>query len=91
MSSAKEFQVHGKVHGVGFRISTQEKAQELGLIGWVKNLPDKTVSVFAQGESEALDALSEWLDHGPQYARVDMVQGNDAPADEQLSEFSIRY
>lgn len=65
--------VHGKVQGVFFRASTQEKAQELGLTGFVKNEKDGTVYIEAEGEPEALKQLEQWTHDGPSRARVEKV------------------
>lgn len=65
--------VHGRVHGVFFRASTQDEAVRLGLCGWVRNLPDGTVEVMADGPPEGLHELLVWLHHGPGTARVDRV------------------
>ncbi|HSW92738.1 MAG TPA: acylphosphatase [Gammaproteobacteria bacterium] len=65
--------ISGKVQGVWFRASTQDKANELGLTGWARNLPDGRVEVLACGEADKLDALHEWLKEGPELARVEEV------------------
>jgi acylphosphatase len=62
--------VFGRVHGVFFRASTLEQAQSLGLTGWVKNLPDGSVEIDAEGPRYALEQLAEWCRHGPPAARV---------------------
>jgi acylphosphatase len=62
--------VAGRVQGVFFRVSTLEKAQQLGLVGTVKNLPDDTVEIVAQGEEEAVEELLRWAHHGPPSAEV---------------------
>ena len=41
--------VRGRVQGVGFRSGTQRRASQLGLVGWVRNLPDDTVEIHAEG------------------------------------------
>lgn len=66
--------VHGKVQGVFFRASTQEKAEELGLKGFVQNENDGTVYLEAEGEPVALRALEEWVQIGPSRARVERVE-----------------
>lgn len=68
------FLVAGRVQGVYFRQSTAELARQLGLQGWVRNLPDGRVEGLASGSSEALAALKTWLGHGPRMARVDDLQ-----------------
>ncbi len=77
---AAHFLVSGKVQGVGFRASTCGHARRLGLAAChATNLADGRVSVVAMGEAAALDALQEWLGHGPPSARVGQVLR--APAD----------
>jgi acylphosphatase len=62
--------IHGKVHEVCFRASTQIKALELNLIGWVRNLPSGTVEVHAEGSRDSLDKLIKWCQKGPPSANV---------------------
>jgi acylphosphatase len=65
--------VSGRVQGVFFRAHTQERAQSLGLVGWVRNLPDGRVEVAAEGNVEKLKALLEWLREGSPASRVERV------------------
>ncbi len=65
--------VTGRVQGVWFRQSTLEKAQELGLAGTVKNMPDGSVGIEAEGSEEALKKLIEWCGEGPDHASVENV------------------
>ena len=62
--------IDGKVHGVCFRASTQIKALELNLIGWVRNLRSGTVEVHAEGSRDSLDKLIKWCQKGPPSANV---------------------
>lgn len=64
------FWVSGRVQGVFFRQSTTERARELGLTGWVRNLPDGRVEAIAEGQAEALDHLIAFCRVGPPAARV---------------------
>lgn len=66
--------VGGRVQGVFFRAWTRDKARDLQLSGWVRNLPDKRVEVLAQGEESALNKLLAELHQGPPLARVDQVE-----------------
>lgn len=66
-------QVHGRVQGVFFRASTQEKANEIGVYGFVKNEPDGTVYIEAEGEDDGLQRFIEWCNKGPMAARVEKV------------------
>ncbi|RSK48496.1 acylphosphatase [Hymenobacter rigui] len=70
----RTIRVHGRVQGVFFRQSTQQEAYRLGLTGTVRNNPDDTVTIEAEGPLEALQQLEAWCHHGPPAARVDRVE-----------------
>jgi acylphosphatase len=61
------------VQGVFFRQSTETLARKLGLVGWVRNLPDGRVEAIAEGDADALARLVAFCQHGPPAARVDDV------------------
>lgn len=65
--------IYGKVQGVFFRDSNRRKAGELNLSGWVRNEPDGTVLVVAEGQEEDLKELIEWCRNGSDHAKVDRV------------------
>ena len=65
--------VSGKVQGVYFRKSTQERAQALGLSGLVKNLPDGRVLIEAEGDMFQIEALEHWAQEGPEMAEVENI------------------
>ncbi len=73
MRGCMHCRVTGRVQGVFFRASTRNLAVELGLTGWVRNMPDGAVEVLACGDDAALEALREWLHKGPTMARVSGV------------------
>jgi DNA ligase D-like protein (predicted 3'-phosphoesterase) len=62
--------VGGTVQGVGFREATRHRARELGLLGWVRNADDATVSIHAEGPTAAIEALVDFLRDGPAGAAV---------------------
>lgn len=64
----------GKVQGVGFRMYTQSKAEELGVLGFVQNLDDGTVKIVATGEDDKVDALIDWAKSGSPPAEVKDLQ-----------------
>lgn len=66
--------IAGLVQGVFYRASTEATARELGLAGWVRNLPDGRVEVLAEGPREALERLVAWCHQGPPHARVSGVE-----------------
>ena len=82
--------VSGRVQGVYFRASTRDRAESLGLTGWVRNLPDGRVELEAQGAVEQLRSLAVWLREGPAAARVDSVETEDLPAGDATPGFEIR-
>lgn len=62
--------VSGRVQGVWFRQSTAERARELRLDGWVRNLPDGRVEILAEGPRGAVEALMAFAQVGPPLAHV---------------------
>ena len=80
--------VSGRVQGVWFRASTREKAQELGLTGWVRNLPEGQVEVLACGSKEKLKQLHQWLHQGPRMAKVEEVSYEEQ-AWQEFDEFTV--
>ena len=70
MVEAAHITVHGRVQGVWFRAGTKEKAEELGLTGWVMNRPNGTVEIHAQGEKSQLENFIVWCRQGTPAAKV---------------------
>ena len=68
--SCRRCYVRGRVQGVGFRASTQQRGHTLGLAVRARNLADGRVEVIARGDEAALDALCDWLRTGPRFAHV---------------------
>jgi acylphosphatase len=86
-----ELKIYGLVQGVFFRDSTKEKAKELDLAGWVRNEPDGTVKVVAEGEEEKLKELIDWCKEGSPSARVEKVDVSWQDATGEFWRFEIRY
>ncbi len=78
MKSA-HIKVHGLVQGVFFRKHTLEKANELGVKGFVRNAEDGTVEIEAEADAELLDAFVKWCHRGPGRAVVNKVEVVDSP------------
>ncbi len=89
MENATHCFVKGRVQGVCFRMATRQKAVLLGLTGWVRNLDDGRVEVFACGSKQKLDDLRLWLSKGPEAAHVLNVASRVAQY-EQMESFEIR-
>jgi acylphosphatase len=80
--------VKGKVQGVYYRQTTQEKAITLGITGTVRNLPDRNVKIIATGTKEQLDKLVAWCRQGPSRAEVVSLELKDEPLQE-FDDFKI--
>lgn len=65
--------MRGQVQGVGYRASCRRRAEELRLSGWVRNRPDGSVEVEAEGPPRDLAELQLWCERGPQGAQVSGV------------------
>jgi acylphosphatase len=87
---ARRFLVRGRVQGVGFRWFVEREAHMLQVAGWVRNNPDGTVEVLAQGTRDQLAGLRSRLQEGPRAARVDNVEASDTNAVPGLISFQIR-
>lgn len=83
--------VKGRVQGVFFRANTQEVAMDLGLVGSVKNRPDGSVEIVAEGEENALKALEEWCYKGPPSANVIGIEAEYLEPSGEFKSFGIRY
>jgi acylphosphatase len=79
--------IHGRVQGVFYRQSMLEEAELLGVAGWVRNRPDRTVEAVVQGEAGAVDDIVRWAQRGPAMASVDKV--DIAPGTGNYSGFEI--
>jgi len=70
--------ISGRVQGVYFRQSSLEIARSNSLDGWVRNRPDGTVELVAQGTREAIERLVVWCQAGPEAAQVTSIERTDA-------------
>jgi acylphosphatase len=77
-TQAKRFYVSGRVQGVGFRFFAERTASSLGVGGYVRNLFDGRVEVYAIGSAEQMDAMRNALRSGPRMAAVHRVDEQDA-------------
>lgn len=88
-ASARLF-VSGKVQGVFFRSGLKKIAESLGLLGWVRNLEDGRVEIFAEGEKENLEKMIAWANRGPFFARVEKVEVEWSGYRGEFQKFEIR-
>jgi acylphosphatase len=89
---ARRFFVSGIVQGVGFRYFTQDEAERLHLSGYVRNLRDGRVEVYAIGSQENLARLRTLIERGPRGAMVQHVDEQSAEINPKFAQdFSITY
>ena len=80
---AKRYFVSGMVQGVGFRYFTQAAAEKLRVSGFVRNLRDGRVEVFAMGAPHQHQELRAMLERGPRFSSISAVQEETAAPDPQ--------
>ena len=81
----------GRVQGVGFRITADETARGVGVVGWIKNLRDGRVEMVAQGDEQALEQFLQAIRTGPMANFIKDVEIVWGPPTELFKDFEIRY
>lgn len=74
MRAARRFTIRGRVQGVGFRFFTQRSAARHQVKGYVRNMPDGSVEVLAEGPETSVEAFKHDLAAGPTYSKVDEIE-----------------
>lgn len=82
---------YGKVQGVGFRKFVKRKADEIGVKGYVKNLPDGTVEVVAQADENILEFFLQQIKDGPEKSSVERFVRKNLDKEVEYDEFKIEY
>ena len=90
MLVARLFVVRGRVQNVGYRFFVDTAARREGLTGWVRNRPDGSVEVQAEGDREAVDRFEQQVRVGPPAARVEDVQVHEQVATTRTDGFRVR-
>ncbi len=83
--------ISGRVQGVFYRASTRDKAVELGLSGWVRNLPDGRVEALFQGDEEKVKEMIAWCERGPSYSSVSNIDVEFGEVSDLMQGFEVRY
>ena len=89
MKVSKKFVISGRVQGVGFRFFAERVANQLGIHGYVKNLWDGNVEVYAIGDTASLEELKRHLAEGPRSSHVSGVEESDEPVNARYKRFLI--
>ena len=91
MKSKAHVIISGRVQGVWFRTSTRDKAEQLGLTGWVKNTVDGCVEAVFEGEEERIEEMINWCHQGPPLAEVGNIEVKKQPPTNYFDRFSIEH
>lgn len=83
--------IKGRVQGVFFRENTRAKAGELGVKGWVRNLPDGRVEMVFEGLKSSVERAVGWTKKGPPLARVDGIDIQWQESKREFDSFEIKY
>ena len=83
--------IEGRVQGVGFRHFTKVNAEEVGVYGWVKNLPDGRVEAVFAGPIDHIREMVNRCERGPGASRVDDIDVTVEEAEEEFEQFEVRY
>jgi acylphosphatase len=86
---AKKYRISGRVQAVGYRFFAERVANQLGICGYVKNLWDDTVEVYAIGDEASLEEFKRHLAEGPRAARVTGVEESEAVVNSRYNRFVI--
>ena len=89
MNDCLNVHIQGRVQGVGFRYYTQIEARKLGATGWVRNCADGSVEALICGSPEQLNAMKQWLKHGPCYAQVEHIEFSAGHLPDNCNDFRI--
>ena len=83
--------IYGRVQGVFFRYNTKKVADKLNLKGWIKNKPDDSVEIIAEGKDEDIESLIRWCGKGPIGSKVEDVKIEENEFKNDFKNFSIIY
>lgn len=83
--------VKGQVQGIFFRVTAKEKAESLGINGWIRNNSDGTVEGIFEGEEKSLKEILVFCHHGPSLARVEEVDEKWQKCKGEFEHFRIEY
>jgi len=91
MKTTKHVIISGRVQGIFFRANTQQKAEQLGIKGWVRNTSDGKVEAVFVGDKQKVDEIIKWCHQGPSMAEVENVEIEEKESTDEYSDFTIKY
>lgn len=91
MKISKQYIIHGKVQGVGFRYYVRSISIKMGVYGWVRNKFDGTVEVMAIMREDQIKNYEKKLEIGNGYSNVDYIEKNEIKLNKEYLSFEIVY
>ncbi len=88
---AAKIYIEGLVQGIGFRDYAYRKSHECGVVGYVRNLRDGRVEVYAEGDQTCMDRFLALLRRGPVGARVRRFHIDQMPYTGKYKEFTVLF
>jgi acylphosphatase len=82
--------IGGRVQGVGFRYFALHKANELHILGWVRNTPDRKLEIEAEGDPLNVDIFLDWIKIGPDRAMIQTFSVSEITPPRNFTNFTIR-
>ncbi len=86
-----DIKIYGQVQNVSFRYYARDKAQELGIKGFVRNEPDNSVYIEAESDEDTLNKFLAWCRKGPRWAKVKNVETRESEEIKGYEDFTIEY
>jgi acylphosphatase len=86
---ARKFLIRGEVQGVGYRFFAQRAAATHQVVGYVRNEPDGSVEVLAEGPAASVEAFKNDLAAGPQWATVEQLEEIDLDPSGKYTAFLV--
>ena len=83
--------ISGRVQGVRFREGGCKKAEELGVLGWIRNLSDGRVEAVFEGEKDKVEEMVKWSKRGPFFAKVENLEVIEEEYRDEFNSFEKRY
>ncbi|MCK9556698.1 MAG: acylphosphatase [Candidatus Cloacimonetes bacterium] len=84
-----EIHVRGRVQGVGYRYHARESALQMGITGYVRNLPDRSVYIVAEADEFLIDSFCEMLRRGNGFSRVEQITKEIMNTENRYHDFEI--
>ncbi|MGC8605413.1 MAG: acylphosphatase, partial [Desulfomonilaceae bacterium] len=83
--------VTGKVQGVAFRAYSRSAARQIGVVGWVRNLPNGSVETVIEGDSNSVGLMLAWLKKGSPHSKVDDMVIIEERSTGEFTDFEITF